>query len=291
MLTRRTLNRQFLLRPDEWVRGLFDYALARACDKTKVELVGGVVMSTHYHLIVYDPLGEVPRFARLLDELVARAGNAQRERRDYFWESKGLKYTQLLTPEAVEQELVYAMTNPQKDGLVARSSAWPGWLSRVGTLGTTRVVQRPKLVFIREESTLPESFELRLSVPKTHGEMTAAAFRARIAKAMEKREGKLDAAREGMPYLGVAKVLGCEPTATPTKEEELVSPIPSATVGAVERAGELLEAYRAVVNGFRALYRSAYRALHRGAPFCFPWGTYHWSVFGNLPTATAPQSG
>jgi len=291
MLTRRTLNRMFLLLPDDWVRLLFMYALARACALTGVELIGGVVMSTHYHLIVYDALGQVPRFARLLDELVARAGNAQRERRDYFWESKGLKYTCLRTREAVEQELVYALTNPQKDGLVRRSGAWPGWLSRVGSLGTTTLVERPSLVFITADTTLPGSFELCLSVPRTHADMSAAEFRAHIGWLMTKREKELDVARGDKPYLGVARVMASDPSDTATKEEPLVSPVPAVAVGGIEHAREVLAEYRQAVKLFRALYRAAYGALRAGKRYCFPWGTYYWKVFGNLSTAEAPACG
>lgn len=42
MLTRRTLNRMFLLLPEPWVRRLFAYALARACALTEVQVIGGV---------------------------------------------------------------------------------------------------------------------------------------------------------------------------------------------------------------------------------------------------------
>jgi len=287
MLTRRALNRMLLLLPNDWVRLLFAYALARACELTGVALIGGVTMSTHYHLIVYDEHGQVPRFARLLDELVARAGNAQRGRRDYFWESKGLKYTCLLTREAVEKELVYALTNPQKDGLVKRSRAWPGWLSLPAKLGTATPVARPNLVFFTEKTTLPESFELRLSVPRTHSEMSAEEFQSHIAKLMAKREKELDVERGDKPYLGMEMVMASDPTDTPISSEPLASPIPVAAVGRIEHAREALDEYRQAVKLFRALYRAAYRALRKRARYCFPWGTYHWKVFGNLRTAVA----
>lgn len=251
----------------------------------------GCLTSNHFHLVVYDPLGQVPRFARLLDELVARAGNAQRDRLDYFWESRGLKYTALLTREAVEKELVYALTNPQKDGLVRRSSAWQGWISLPETLGTVLTVPRPELVFFSADTTLPRSFELRLAVPGTHAGMTAEQFRAHIARRMAKYEKELDEERAGKPYLGMARVLASAPTDTPAKVEPRVSAAPPAATGRIEQANDAHAAYREAVKLFRALYRSAYRALRAGARYCFPWGTYHWRVFGNLRTAEAPASG
>ncbi len=59
-VTRRTVGRQFLLRPDAWVREAFGYVLAVAAARHGVGVIAAVAMSNHEHLVVWDRRGCLP---------------------------------------------------------------------------------------------------------------------------------------------------------------------------------------------------------------------------------------
>ncbi len=288
MITRRTLMRTFMLTPHGWVRELFAYAITRASNDTGVEVIGGSCMSSHYHLVVFDPRGDLPRFVGLLNELLARAGNAELERRDYFFESGGPHCMPLLTTEAIEEALVYALANPCEARLVARSRAWGGWQTQPAALGTTRVVARPRLRFFSERSVSPEEAVLTLHVPATHTRLGAAGFRALIAKRLKAREDELHRENEGR-YLGMDKVLSFRWTDTAQCYEAGGAPGPKAKAGRVEEAPEIHRDYKAVLAVFWASHREAYEAMRSGEPAVFPYGTYHWRVFAGQACADPPR--
>jgi len=60
MITRRTTQRQFLLKPSALTNQIFLYCLAVAAERTSVVLHAVCVLSNHYHLVATDPLGRIP---------------------------------------------------------------------------------------------------------------------------------------------------------------------------------------------------------------------------------------
>src|SRR5882672_3015353 len=71
MITRRTLRRTHLLRPDRALNDLFIYCLAVIAPRFEIQVHAAVVMSTHEHLIVSDPHGQLPRFLQEFHRLLA----------------------------------------------------------------------------------------------------------------------------------------------------------------------------------------------------------------------------
>ncbi|MCC6620479.1 MAG: hypothetical protein IT385_04450 [Deltaproteobacteria bacterium] len=288
-VTRRALGRQFFLKPEPWVRELFAYATARAARETGTRVIGGVCMSSHYHLVVFDPTGDLPRFVQLLNELVARAGNAEWGRGDYFFESPGPHYLPLLTAEAIEEMLVYALANPCEARLVARSRAWGGWQTRPEELAMAWEVSRPGITFFSERSRAPESERLELHMPETHAHLGAEGFRARIARRLKAREDEL-IAEHGGRCLGMDKVLSFHWSETALVHETFRTTKPKAKTGRVGHAKEVHAEYAAALEVFWSAHREAYELMRSGRPAVFPYGSYYWRVFGGQACADPPAN-
>ena len=69
MVTRRTLRRHHLFRPDPAIRQLYLYTLAVCARKYDVLVHAVTLMSTHEHLVVTDTQGQLPDFLRRLHRL------------------------------------------------------------------------------------------------------------------------------------------------------------------------------------------------------------------------------
>lgn len=69
MITRRTLRRTQLLRPDPALRQLYLYCLAETAKRHGIRVHAVTLMSTHEHLIVTDTDGRLPLFLRELHRL------------------------------------------------------------------------------------------------------------------------------------------------------------------------------------------------------------------------------
>ena len=83
LISRRTLDRMFLLRPDDFIVRTFYYVLALAAAEYGILLHGFVCLSNHFHLVLTDPTGVLPLFMERLDGLMGRAVNAYRGRWEY----------------------------------------------------------------------------------------------------------------------------------------------------------------------------------------------------------------
>jgi putative transposase len=166
MITRRCTQRQFLMRPDRETNNAFIYCLAEAAQRFRIEIIFTVAMSNHHHTGIFDPDGNYPAFIEHFHKLFAKCQNALRGRWENFWSSEQTSVVRLVEPSDVIDKMVYALTNPVKDGLVERARHWPGVTSLRGHLnGATLSARRPKH-FFREEGPMPESVVLRLTRPR-----------------------------------------------------------------------------------------------------------------------------
>ncbi len=166
MITRRCTQRQFLMRPDRETSNAFIYCLAEAAARYRIEVIFTVAMSNHHHTGIHDPEGNYPAFLEHFHKLFAKCQNALRGRWENFWSSEQTSVVRLVDPNDVIDKMVYALTNPVKDGLVEKAHHWPGATS-VGALlhGSVLSATRPKH-FFRDEGTMPESVVLHLARPR-----------------------------------------------------------------------------------------------------------------------------
>lgn len=165
MVTRRCTQRQFLLRPDDDTNNAFIYCLAEAAQRFEVQILLPIAMSNHYHVILYDPQGNLPRFTEHFHKMLAKCLNARWRRWENFWASEQVCVVHLVDRDAVLDKLIYAAANPVKARLVDTAQHWPG-VNGLRALLTRRTLhaRRPHY-FFRRNGTMPERVTLRLAIP------------------------------------------------------------------------------------------------------------------------------
>jgi hypothetical protein len=132
--TQRTVDRQFLFKPDPVIRNIIGAAAGRAMKKYPVKLFWLDFNINHKHSS-RAPLSEsrehienLARFDQLFNSLAARGINKYlgREGALYSTRNRGVEAVDDLS---LAQQLLYAVTNPVKDGLVDRVAHWKGFSS------------------------------------------------------------------------------------------------------------------------------------------------------------------
>lgn len=194
LITRRTTQRTMLLRPDPPTNETVLYALALAAKRTGVQVILPCVEANHHHTAAYDRHGRAPEFTHYFHGLTARAMNSLRGRVENFWASEQTNVVRLLDLEAIIDKIVYAATNPVKDGLVARVRHWPGVNGLRALLKRrTIIVKRPRH-FFRDDGDLPEEIELELGLPPELGDPEP--ILAEIERRVAAFEARMDAERD-----------------------------------------------------------------------------------------------
>lgn len=283
MITRRCTQRMMLLRPDAEFNALFEYCLAVAAARYEILVILSCVMSNHHHTVVFDPHGNISEFCEYLHRLVAKATNALRGRRENLWSSEALSLVRLVDPEDVLAKLVYAATNPVKDGLVAKVEDWPG-VNTLGALLDGHAIEatRPKY-FFAADGTMPEQATLEMSVPAALG--PADAFRARLRAMCADAEAAFEAERRraGKAVLGREAILGQSWQALPESPREGSAISPTIAARSLVTRIKAIAQYRVFLDA----YRAARERWRKGEPVLFPAGTYWLSRFAFVPVAEA----
>lgn len=273
LVTRRCLDRQFLLRPSEVVNQAFGFLLAVAARRFDIDLHACCVMSNHFHLVLTDSTAQLPAFHRFLDSLVARSMNALLGRRDYFWASASYSAVALQGPSDIVDKVAYVLANPVAAGLVRRGRKWPGlWLDpdRIGR-GELEF-ERPSHFFRpRGATALPDHASLGLVAPP--GFDSSEEFSRAVATALASREAlaAVELRAAGRSFLGPAAVLAQLPLARPRGQEPLRGLKPRIACRdkwrRIQALGNLIE--------FLQAYRLAFAQWRAGAlGVLFPHGTY-----------------
>lgn len=180
MITRRCTQRQFLMRPDKETNNAFIYCLGEAAARFGIEILFTIAMSNHHHTGIYDPVGNYPAFLEHFHKLFAKCQNSLRGRWENFWSSEQTSVVRLVDPHDAIEKMVYALTNPVKDGLVEKAHHWPGVSSLAAILhGKGFIGSRPKH-FFRDEGVMPETVILTFNRPRGFEQMTATDFAALV---------------------------------------------------------------------------------------------------------------
>lgn len=125
----RTVDRQFLLRPDEINRNIFGACIGRAQQKYPVEIYWFEQNVNHAHPGIAPIRGQednVSRFFQNFGSNLARALNRRWEREGALWTGR-VRCEPILDDAKMEDRLIYAVTNPVRDGMVDRMSHYPGF--------------------------------------------------------------------------------------------------------------------------------------------------------------------
>ena len=283
LVTRRTAQRQFLLKPSELTTATVGYVLAVAAARFGVLLHAVVVLSNHLHLVVTDPSARLPDFCQYFDSLVARAMNAGLGRWETFWAPGSFSAVTLVGPEDVVEKAAYALANPVAAGLVASGREWPGlWSPPEAVGGTWRTFERPKH-FFSEDGFMPERATLELATPPGFQvEELRALVSARLAEKEREAAQMLEA--DGRRFMGVRRVLAQKHTDFPGSGEPRRRLNPRvASRDKWKRIEALLR-----LESFRDQYRKALGRLRAGvAGVIFPHGTYRLRILLGVQCAGA----
>ena len=198
------------MRPDKETNNAFIYCLAEAADRYGIQVLFTVAMSNHHHTGIYDAVGNYPAFLEHFHKLFAKCQNALRGRWENFWSSEQTSVVRLVEPTDVIEKMVYALTNPVKDGLVDKAHHWPGVSALASILhGKPLVATRPNH-FFREEGLMPEAVTLSFARPRGYEHVSPADFAALVTHRIRQVEESVagDRQRAGWQVLGRRAVLG-----------------------------------------------------------------------------------
>ncbi len=284
-VTRRCSERRFFLKPGKRANQGFKYCLARAVRNTGVKVLFSAVMSNHYHLGLYDPNGNLPRFMRELNRLVSKHHNTLYGRRDPLFDDKGYSYQYLPTYEDLLDKAAYTLANPVRAGLVEKAEDWPGVMSLQEDLGRSEVVKRPETYFRDIRKTCPEELVLEYHVPKGF-EGGAAAWRRKVKEPLKRLEVRAQKEREGKGWnvAGAKRVLSQHHESRPKTKERWFKLNPRVAARDLLLRVQEIRALKA----FRAKYREALERWCRGEHHVeFPAGTYWMRVHHGACCAAA----
>ena len=118
LVTRRTVQRTFLLRPSPQLNQAFLYCLSYAAERYGIDVHAFCVMSNQVHLIITDPGGTLPQFMHWLNLFFAKCVNVPFGRWEWVWTAGSYSAVVLLGEQTILEKIVYTLVNPVSAGLV-----------------------------------------------------------------------------------------------------------------------------------------------------------------------------
>lgn len=285
MLTRRCTQQLFLLRPDSATNNAFIYCLAIAASLFGVEVLFTLAESNHHHTIIFDRYGHVSAFLEHFHKLVARSQNALRGRWENFWSSTEPCVTRLLDRAAVIDKIVYAATNPVKDGLVERVHHWPGASSFAAFAYQREMKATRPLHFFRNPGPMPKKATLHIVIPPELGTVEEVVRDVRAGIEAVEQAAAAERKTTGKGVIGRRRILAqswkdsttsVEPKREPRRE------LRPRFAGGLDARLAALASHRA----FQYAYQRAREQWLAGVEVLFPAGTYWLARFANVAVET-----
>lgn len=281
LITRRTILRHMLLRPDRRMTRMIIYHLAVAAKRHGLQVHAFCAMSTHLHLVVTDVRGNLSEFLQAFHLVVARCTKALRDWDGPVWDKDPTSVVRLETEAAVIEKIAYVLANPVAAGLVRRAHHWPGAKVLVGEIGKAKLcAPRPDVYLNPENEDWPAEATLPISLPPSIERSAAGSFRRKVAAELERLEAQAHAQMQEArrTFLGADQACKVSPTARATTPEPKVDRNPTFAVGRSQR-----DAWQRAVTRVRS-FRKAYQAALE--QWCaevrdvvFPAGTWWMRVF------------
>jgi hypothetical protein len=232
----RTVDRQFLFKPDPAIRNIIGACAGRALRKFPVDLFW-LDFNINHRQVGRAPLSDSPehiqnlvRFDQLFNSLLARELNRHLGREGALFSTRN-RSQECVDDPSLEQQLLYAVTNVVKDGLVDRVAHWKG-VSSYRQLATGR---KDRYWFInwtrwwgaggplskRSPEEFVEWVEVELSpLPSWAGmkpEARQAMFR-RLVRQLE-QDYRVEREREGRRVSGPRKLARVDPRSRPREQK------------------------------------------------------------------------
>jgi len=274
LITRRCSQRQFLLRPDGVLNGIFLYCFAVAAFLTGVRIHAICVLGNHLHAVVTDRKGRLPAFMHWVCLFTSKCVNVLHGRSEALWAPGPSNPVELSTADDILRYIVYTLTNPTRAGLVEDSSTWPGlWL---GPRSVPVVAWRPSL-FFRRGGKAPEQMTLTIERPSAFAHLSDAEWAELVAEAVRQKQNelRLERAAEGRRCSGAEQVLATSPFAKPTTPAVVgrLRPLFAGPREWIKQATRRLREFRAEYRRALLLFRAGLRDTF------FPAGTYALRVY------------
>ena len=263
----RTTDRQFLFKPNEFIRNIIGSAAGRALKKYPVKIYWLDFNINHKH-VGKAPLSEsrehldnYVKFDQLFNSLVARALNKHLGREGSLYSSRN-RIDEAIDDASLEQQLLYAVTNPVKDGLVERAAHWKGFSSyeQLATGKVERFSYTDWTAWHRagglNSRKAPEAFtkqvEVRLSPIPSWEHMPdhkrQALFRRRVREL--EQDYRVIRESEGRTVMGATKLAKLDPRERPKNPVKERSRQPLCHSSTLEGANEFKKQWRAFLDQY-----------------------------------------
>ena len=281
-VTVQCVHNSFRLVPTRIVNKAVRYAYAVVSSKYRekwgMEFYEYEFLSTHYHMVLYDPFGRVSDFLQELNSTIARTLNAERGQSGAFFNREPGIQT-VVGDEKVIKHCIYTLANAVKAGLVHKTRHWKGLNSYRMDYGVPKLVDKPRLGIWRNKtslrrrkravrsgraayagrSKLPAKAVLMLDRPRCSPELSDKELRDKVRQDLRAEEAKIAEERKGKPVLGMSAVRKIHWSRVPLKGQELFGRQPTfSTQTAAQRTKmkrlrrQFLREYRAALDAFNA---------------------------------------
>jgi len=282
LITRRCSQRQFLLRPSDTINQICSFCLFYAAQKYHIQVHAFCFMSDHYHLVVTDPEGMLPKFQHWLNAYIAKCINQFLDREENLWTPGSYSAVRIETEEItasydILEKMVYTLTNPVSAGLVRYSFQWPGLWSAPSSIGKGILKTRRSKKFFHPDGSIPKTASITLVPPPTYSDMPEEAFSKLLREKIEEKE-KIIHKRfeaEGRTFMGAKKVKAqsCYDRAVSREAKRELNP--RIACKDKKKRIQVLED----LKQFFSAYRKAWKRYCEGVrDVIFPAGTYKMRV-------------
>lgn len=283
LVTRRTAQRQFLLKPTAVTKQVVLYCFHRAARLHDVQIHALQVLDNHFHAVVTDTRAELPSFMAWVDREIAKCLNELYDRAENLWSDDHYSAVVLHDADAVLGKLVYVFCNVVKALLVRDFRDWHGIRSTPSDwLGLPATVLRPDFHFDQRDKRWAEII-VEYTVPPALADRDTDTLVRDLQALIEQRQREIraDAARAGKAFLGCDRLAKLSPFDFPKSRHTKGKLSPTFAAGTAEG----LRRARAMLKHFRGAYRDALRKWRSGAACVFPAGCYWLARFANVAIA------
>lgn len=289
LLTRRCIERRFLLTPDPEgeLESVLGYCLGLTSERYGILVHASVALGNHWHLVVTDVKGNLPAFLRDTHSLIARCVNTKYSRAENVWAVRQPSAVQLVDTGAIWEKLVYCLTNAVSSGLVASHRAWPGFHTLPDAVLRPPTTYRRPPSYFTTRCKLPDEVVLVISKPPALDHLSDEEYVSTLEKRVAAKESELQrtARDSNKPFLGVPAIQAQDPHSQPrtARAHNELNP----HVAASDR--ETRQAHLGLLADFRRLYAKARAKWAKGKRAVrFPEGTYQLFHFHRVPLMKAP---
>lgn len=280
-ITARTLDGQFLLRPDDAAREVILGVIGRALSLySDISVHGFVFLSNHCHFLVSSSTGDqLSMFAGYVKGNIARRIGILRGRPGRMWKGRSAMVP-IADNEALLGRLKYLLSQGVKEGLVERPEHWPGanslpWFLGKEMSGSWSDGRLRRAVLKRGTLDEPSAYTVQYPISLSPIPCWRGLSRQQIA--LETRKILDRIAEEGIlgrlySVMGIEAVLAVNPLGTPSEPlDARRAPLCHASSHPTRVA--FAASYREFVATFRAA-SSAARSGHSVEDVEFPPGSF-----------------